>query len=193
MRKNLALFLTACVMALGVVSQFAHATTIEGFTPEGNFQTVGVNDQGALYVTLVSTTPQHVVTDTGSFITTIQNPVQVTGVGGGSVAVFGAFTLTGSTITATQPLTTVPTAAQVVVNGTPAIVYPADAARVNGNFCNLSSTVTIWLGGSGVAPGTGAPLFPLACGSADVPGSFTGNLYGVTTGVSVTSAYIYYK
>jgi hypothetical protein len=180
--KNLSKFVsilaTILVLALPFVSlPTAWATTIEGFTPEGNFQTVGVSDAGALFVDILSTTPQHVITDIGS-------QVYVSSVGG-TVAVTGVLGTTAST-------STLSISAQVAVPGGDTIVYPADTTRKQGSLCNTSPAATLFIGPTGVTTTTGIPLPAGSCLSPDVPSSFIGALHAASTGAA-TAAYIYYK
>lgn len=183
-------------LLLGVLAVPAKATTIEGFTPSGNFQTVGVSDLGALYVNIVSTTPQHVITDTGSY-TSIQGavavygddalqPVSVTGAFGAPVEVTGSFVATAGT-------------AAVVVSGQISVtsggidVLAQDFTRKQSIICNNDPGATIWLGPFGTTTATGIPLGAGGCMSPDVPASFVGRLVGRSSSTVVNVSVLYFR
>lgn len=180
MIKLLAALLLGAVLAIP-----AKATTIEGFTPSGNFQTVGVSDLGALFVTIVSTTPQHVVTDTGSVITSILDPVTVIGTpssspipvygpGGGPVAVSGSLVVHPSSAT-TQ------TNGQVSIGVTPFTILASNPSRVQSIICNQDPSLTVWVGDASVSKNTGIALGAGGCMSPDGPASFSGALFGISS------------
>ncbi len=192
-RKLFSLIAAGALLLIGVASLFharpAGAVTIEGYTPSGNFQTVYVGDDGRLFVSIDSTTPQHVIVDGGTI--TVKNilsePVQVTGLSGGPVSVTGNFTATASTATTSV-------SGQTNVGNVAAIVYPADNLRKQGVLCNNDlSGLTLWVGPGSVTTGNGLVLFSGACMSPDVPSSFIGSVYAVSSGPTVATSYIYFK
>ena len=196
------------VLALALLgARPAHANTIEGFTPSGNFQTVGVTEQGALDVSISSGVPFHVVVDSGNINAFQAGPwnINIAGVvpSGGSLPVEvanTAFTISVPTITVN--IGTVTTSAPIstftiygvvsLASVTPTIIYPADPARKEGTICNIS-TSTIWIGGDTTVSNTTAPpLPPGACYSPDNPSSYTGVIYGYSNNPSAAS-YIYHE
>jgi len=186
------------ILALFVAAT-AQAIVIEGTTPNGQFKAVGLDNQGRFNVNIATGSAYRVITDTGSVITTIQNPVEVkgnasavpvpvSGAGGGPLAVSGAFSVAASTVG------TVVTA-QVNHTALASIKLPSDAARKQSVICNNDPSLTVWLGAAGVATNTGIPLVAGACMSPDVPSSFIGDLYGISTMTALTGtiSYIYFK
>ncbi len=152
--KNLYLVAT---LALLTFAAFVKATTIEGFTPAGQYQTVGVTPQGQLDVS-VGSGVVHVIIDSGAnhFVTASSATLVFTGSG----------TLTANLIT---------------------LVYPADALRAQGTVCNDDTTGLVWYVGSITASSTTWKLFPPGCLSPDGPESFVGALYASSTATVQTS------
>lgn len=182
MRKKI-LLLAAALGFAGVLAPRARAVTIEGYTPSGHFGTVGISEAGSLYVDILSTTPQHVVTDPGSVTTIVStvpvsivspNPLPVTATFSGNIQV-GASTAT--TIT-TGHFTCTSTAAQIIA---------ANSSARQSLVCNSDLTVTVFVGPSGVTATSGIALLPGTCLSPDVPSSFQGALSCITASASTAT------
>lgn len=58
----------AVALTFAGVYRVANATTIEGYTPQGEFQTVGVSSTGRLLIDLSTSAIIHVVVDTGTIV-----------------------------------------------------------------------------------------------------------------------------
>lgn len=177
----------------------AQAIVIEGNTPSGQFKAVGLDNQGRFNVNIATGSAYRVITDTGSVITTIQNPVEVkgnalavpvpvSGAGGGPVPVSGAFSVSASTVAT-------PVTAQVNHTAVAGVKLPSDPQRKQSIICNNDPSLTVWLGAAGVNTTTGIPLAAGGCMSPDVPASFIGDLYGISTMTALTGtiSYIYFK
>lgn len=147
--------LSLCALFLAGVSK---ATTIEGYTPSGNFQTVGVTDDGRLEIDISSNAFFHVIVDSGDHL-----------------------------IVTASTSTTVIAATVVVPANVATIIYPADPLRRQGFFCNDDlNGLTMHFGTSGVS-NTTQKFLPPGCVSPDVPESFTGVIYGISTATISTS------
>lgn len=181
-KRHFGAIVSAFLLAMGSMTYLANATTIEGFTPSGNFQTVGVSDAGALFVNILSTTPQHVITDTGSYITGIVNPVQVYGVAGAPVAV--TFSTNSASFTVNAASATTPAVLRTNHATSQFALLSTNAARKQSIICNTDTGIILYYGPTGVTTATGAFLPPLACLSPDVPASFTGALFGISSAAS---------
>ncbi len=102
---------------------YAHATTIEGYTPAGEFQTVFVTADGRLEIDISSNALFHVIVDSGSHLV-------VTASASNGVVV----------------------ASVTVYAGVPTIIYPADANRKQGFFCNDDlNGLTLRFGGPSIS------------------------------------------
>lgn len=162
MKKTISILTAALAFAF---SAYVQATTIEGFTPAGQFQTVGVTADGRLQVTNSSITA-HIVVDAGQ--------------GGGTAVI-----VQNSSVTT-------PTAATFSVNSTPAVCYPAVSNRSQGIICNVDPSVTIFIGGpSATTSANHMTLTPGSCLSPDVPAPFTGALTCVSTAAALGN-YLYF-
>ncbi len=186
MRKLLALLSTAAVLMLGVAGHFARANTIEGYTTAGNFQTVFVTPDGRLEVSIGSTTPQHVTIDGGTvtFVATIgsvMGPISVVTSTGGP----------GLTVTASTTSTQVSGTVTLLAN-TAAIIYPADVNRRQGFFCNDDLTGLVMHFGDASVTNSTEKFLPAGCVSPDVPGTYTGVIYGIST-AAISTSYWYTK
>lgn len=174
--------LLAAVAALMLAGR-AQATTIEGYTPQGNFQTVYVSDTGRLFVDIDSSTPQHVIVDAGT-MTHITDPVQVFGVSGGPVAVSGPsgspIQVSGTFVASASTSSTV-SSSQIGITATPFAILAIDVTRKQSILCNQDPTLTVWIGGATVAANNGIALGAGGCMSPDVPTSFTGALFGISS------------
>jgi hypothetical protein len=174
------------VAGLFLFARLVNATTIEGYTPSGNFQTVFVSDSGRLFVSIDSTTPQHVTVDGGT-LTHITDPVQVTGPGGVPINVTIPGGVTANVVASTA---TTSTSAQFNVGMGGSVCYPAIATRKQGVLCNSSDTANIYIGPLGVTVLSGALLGPGSCYSPDVPAAYVGSLSCIST-AAASGFYIY--
>ncbi|MDE1822337.1 MAG: hypothetical protein KGI98_15980 [Euryarchaeota archaeon] len=176
--------LAALCLFAAFTARPARAVEIEGVDPSGVLRTVGVTSTGRFQVDTSTGLSQHVVVDSGTI--SVQNvpgsPLIVTTTGGGA----GGFTVTASTVGVTLT-------GQTSVTNVAAVIYPADTARVQGVVCNDDPNgLYMWIGGAGVTSATGKLVMAGSCFSPDVPSSFIGALYGVST-APVSSSYIYFK
>lgn len=190
MRKLLRLAIWVAVFSISAWWLSAGAVVIEGTTPSGKFKTVGLDEQGNFKVAVGTGTPYHVITDTGSVITTVVNPVEVkgnlaavavpvTGPGGGPVPT--STTFSGTVVVAASTSTSV-TSAQVSIGIVAFTILSADATRKQSVLCNNDPNgLTVWIGDSGVTTATGIGLGAGGCMSPDVPTSYIGTLFGISS------------
>lgn len=166
----------------------AWAVVIEGTTPQGQFKTVGLDSQGRFQVNISSGVAYRVITDTGS-VTNITNTVTVKGSspnglviqgdpGGIPVPVTGALS---GTISVTASTAAAITSSQPNIVTTPFTILGVDPNRKQSIVCNNDPALTVWLGNASVATTTGIPLGAGGCMSPDVPASFTGALFGISS------------
>jgi hypothetical protein len=195
--------LHALAVALSLfLARPAHAVTIEGFTPAGDFKTVFVSPDGRLYVETATGAVQHVIVDSGT-INAIEQGLWYMGIygldtSGGSLPVTVVSSVTVTIATGTivvQPLTSTATiTGENTVTGPPnfipQLVYPADNLRKQGTLCN-EGPATIRIGapvGSPVSPTAwGMPFVMGQCYSPDNPSSFRGEIDAVSTATAVVS------
>ncbi len=180
-KKILQILLAAAALA---AASSARATTIEGYTPSGNFQTVGVSDLGAMFVDILSTTPQHVTTDPGSVvgITSVTATVPIKGVAGAEPVPISGTVSVISTVTVVASSATVPASAVFSLNGATAVqILSADAARMQSIIRNTDPSMTAWIGPAGVTRSNGMPLLAGETMTPDVPASFRGALFAVSS------------
>lgn len=173
------------VVALIFPAQLTHAETIEGYTPSGQFRTVGLDSQGRFQVATDSGVAQHVIVDGGTL--TVRNTpgttMNVTGPGGGPISVAGGFTVAPST--AATMVTGCAT-----MTGTAVLVYPADSARKQGFVYNTDSAITVNYAFTGGVSNTDPPLAPGGSIQPDTPSSYIGEIWFIgTAGARVCYAY----
>jgi len=179
----------AALVGLGAI---AWAVQIEGVTPSGSIKAVKVTNDGRFMVDSTSSTATHVIVDGGQ--------ISITS---------GSITVTSGTVTAVQDpagpayrvtpvgiltLAVAPSTCSVQLFGqTPvpaggtATIYPVSVNRLQGFFCNLSPSASVWFGGAGVNAGTGTELTAGGCASPDVPGVFIGGMIAFATATANTS------
>lgn len=68
MNKATSLFLSVLILAAALAAKIVQATTIEGYTQAGVFQTVGVSNDGRLNIDLSTDALVHVIVDAGVII-----------------------------------------------------------------------------------------------------------------------------
>lgn len=171
------------VLMIAAAVKVCPAVVIEGYTPSGNFKSVGVTENGELAVQNDTATAQHIIVDTGT-ATVAQGPA---GVSPWLVRTVGGIAVTVQASTAAHVQQN-----QFATSTLATVIFPADANRVQGVICNTDPGATIWLGDSSVSQINGLPLLAGNCFSPDVPASFQGDLYGVSSATS-HGAYIYFK
>lgn len=184
--------LLALALALFAGKAFSQsATQIQGITPEGGFQTVGVTDNGFLQVSYVGSTTTLTAVQIAAplplpvGIATSSNNVTVDNTSAAPVPV----QIFSSTLTATAQTTTATTygAGSNAGGGSAFSVIPANPSRVNSCLINECGTIAngcaayMRLGDSGVTTSTGFLLLPGATYCPDNPGSFQGQLYAAST------------
>ncbi len=175
-RKGVAIASTLAILALTGLALVAKATTVEGYTPAGNFQTVFVSATGRLYVEQSSGVLTHVVVDSGTI--DVGNTVAVTGPASAPVAVSGNLTATVSASTGATITT-----GQFNLNPVAIQVFAASTVRQQSLLCNNDAVMNAFVGPSGVSVNNGLQLPPGTCFSPDVPSSFQGALFVVSTGI----------
>jgi hypothetical protein len=195
MKRTLSAALTFLVLALGagvslIAPAPAAAVTIEGQTPSGGVQQVGVSDTGALFVDILSTTPTHVTVDGGTITVKniIDQPIQVIGGSGPPVTVTGTFTAAASTATVMV------TGQVLVTSGGCSTIYPADLAKKQGCFCNDDPNgLNLWFGPASVTTPSNGKLLPAgSCACPDSPASYISDVCGAST-TTVATSYFYVK
>jgi len=185
MKKLLGSTLAWMFAALCFYAATSQAVIIEGTTPQGTFRAVGLDAQGHFLVaSSTSGVPTHVITDTGSVVAipgvvrvegaVSATPLPVTGPAGGPVAVTGSFQASASTAGIVN-------SAQVAIGSTAFPILAADVTRKQSIVCNGDESLTVWLGPAGVTIGTGIALGAGGCMTPDVPASFTGALFGISS------------
>jgi len=168
----------------------AGAVMIEGVTPTGELQTVGLDSSGRFQVATASGNVQHVIVDGGT-VTVKTDPLDSLNVNitGGSVSVVSTTPINVVFSTSASSCVSLVTNGGTL-NGT-SVIYPADPARKQGIICNTSNyslgALEIRIGDS-----SGPILLPYGCFSPDGPGSFIGSLVGVST-TAVSYGYTYCK
>ena len=192
MKKNLSLALSALILVLGLLSmKEAGAVIIEGVTPSGKFKSVYVTEAGRLPVETTTGAAQHVIVDSGT----------VSAFQGGGWTVDAkqsgtwnlSLTNTGSTglVVTASTVATVASGQFNFIFGVPQQVLTSNAARTQSVFCNTGTGATLWVGGSGVSTSNGMPIVPGSCFSPDVPASFIGTLWAIST-APASGAVIYF-
>jgi hypothetical protein len=185
----------AAFLALAV--PMAWGIQIEGVTPSGSIKTVKVTNDGRFEVsgatvtqTVNITGDEYVRNSTGTAL--LVNSTTTLTVGPSNTAIF--------VVKSTSTLGVFYAVTALTAN-IRSVIYPADGARNQGAFCNVSSAlgdgpVQVNIGDGSVSNQGGAsPGFPLAdgtCYSPDNPLSFRGAISGISTATAHT-AYIYHK
>lgn len=169
--KYLSLTATAALLIFAAIS--ARATTIEGYTSQGQFQTVLVTNPGRLQVDTSTGIPQHVISDSGSVssVTVLNTPLPVSG---------------NITVTASTAATI--TTGQITPTTLGVVVFAANSSRLQSNVCNDDPSANVWIGAAGVTTTSGFKLIPGRCTGPDVPASFQGALTAITTGTASANA-----
>jgi len=151
---------------------------------DGNPLSVNVaNSTLSVVVTNTLVNPAIVSVATGSINITqdsLSPAIRVTGGGG------------GGGVGVSTCATTVSGQVPVPFPGLGVAVYPADATRCQGSFCNASNSESVWLGPLGVTILTGIELTAGSCYSPDGPNIEVGAIYGVSTATARVE-YIYHK
>jgi hypothetical protein len=146
------LLLLALLLVLGGKAQ---AIVIEGQTPQGTFQAVGLDTQGDFLVAVSSVIPYHVVVDSGST----------------------------TNITVSQSSSTSSGVKNMAL--TPFLIMPVRFNRNQVIVCNNDAGINLWVGPASVALGAGFLMTPGSCLSPDVPTSFVGALYGISSATAL--------
>jgi len=182
MRKNISLAASFLVLVMAGLSclKEANAVIIEGVTPSGKFKSVFVTEAGRLPVETTTGTAQHVIVDSGT-ITAFQGTKP-----------WAVSTAVGVAVTVKSSTSSVVATSQFAVTGVASNCYPTDALRSQGVVCNADANINIYIGDGGVGVGSGAILQPGSCLSPDVPSSFIGSLFCIST-APVSGFYIYFK
>jgi len=189
MRKHTAISLSSLALIGAMLSamfapKFAAAqsqTIIQGQTPGGGFQSVGVSTQGYLFVT-VSTG----LATTVSIIQSVPYAVYLatTPPSGGAtlnpVSIISAPELTGTFTTHPSTASTISTG-QFSIDTTPEEICPTNTNRLRSRVCNSDPGAIIFIGNSGVTAATGSPLFPHTCDTVDNPEIFQGGIFAVSS------------
>jgi hypothetical protein len=189
MKKQTALSLASAILSLAMVcvmlapkpARAQSQTIIQGQTPGGEFQSVGVSTNGFLFV----------VTSTGAAqsVSIIQSiPYQVylatTPPSGGAtlnpVTVISAPALTGTFTSQASTAATISTA-QFSIDTSPEEICPVSMTRSRSRLCNADPSHIIYIGNSGVTITSGSPLFPNTCDTVDNPESFQGGVFAVSS------------
>jgi hypothetical protein len=179
------------VLMLAVAYHLAPATVIEGYTPSGNFKSVGVTEDGQLQVQNSTSVAVHVTVDTGAITITLP-----TGPGGSPIPLV-VTTPAGQQVEVKASTVATVTNACGSSNASASLAYPSDINRTQGVLCNEDTFNYIWLGGSGVTVGppadvgNGLALPPGGCLSPDMPASFVGQLFVISTDTA-KYCYIYF-
>lgn len=189
------------LMTLSLCAGVALATTIEGYTPTGTFQSVFVSDDGRLFVETSSGVAQAV--------TVVGGTVAVQNTQGGSLTVNATIDgepievncisgcSGGGGVPVASMTVTVSAQGSSVGGGVSFELIAANANRKSfsiRNTSDLTGMVTVlYIGPVGVDENDGMPLFPgESYDPAGPHATFTGALSGNSTG-SVTWATIYHE
>lgn len=166
---------TILLLAGLLLSSRARAVTIEGQTPSGGVQQVGVTDEGQLQVNLNN------VTLTVSSFNIAGQPISV-------YVTSGTVTVATGTITAVPPVTTSTSEGNGSnAGGSGFEVLPPSSSRLNSCITNECGTplancgAYMRVGDASVSATVGYPILPGGSYCPDDPGSFQGELYGAST------------
>lgn len=168
-------------VALGFAAgPVVEATVIEGFTPSGQFVTVGVSETGRLLIDISSIgVAAAVVFPSSQPVTAFQGstPWVVTSTG---IPVTMSGSLVVSPTTSTINATT-----QVSVTSAGQTLCSASATRLGCMFCNQSPSINVYWGTTGVTTGSGLLLEPGSCASPDTPTITKSAVVAITTTTAV--------